>query len=268
MKKLKITQIQFQAKATPQENCIQLQDYYNKALKFKPDLICTPECSNIITNDKKHLFKYTNYQSDCPILKMSKKFAQKNKVYINVGSLLLKKTNQKRLINRSFIINDKGKIKSYYDKIHMFDVNINKNENHKESTSFKPGQKIVITKIKNIKFGLSICYDLRFPSQYRELAKRGSSIILAPSAFTVPSGKAHWEILTRARAIENTVFIIATNMCGTHHTNRKTYGHSVLVNPWGKILNKGLKKSIILNTKIDLKDVLNARNKIPSLKHE
>ena len=121
--------------------------------------------------------------------------------------------------------------------------------------------------IPSINFGLSICYDLRFPNLYRELAKRGAHIILLPAAFTVPSGKAHWEILTRARAIENTVFLIATNMCGTHHTKRKTYGHSVLVSPWGKLLNKGFKKSVILNTNINLKDIFDVRKKIPSLNH-
>ena len=267
MKTLKISQIQFEAKPTPQENCNQLEKFYKKALKFKPDLICTPECSNIITSDKKHLFKFANFQNDCPVLTMTKKFAKKNKVYINIGSLLLKKKNQKKLVNRSFIIDENGKIKSYYDKIHMFDVNINKIEKHKESASFKPGQKIIITKIKKIKFGLTICYDLRFPNLYRELAKRGAQIILSPAAFTVPSGKAHWEILTRARAIENTVFLIATNMCGTHHTKRKTYGHSVLVSPWGKLLNKGFKNSVILNTNINLKDIFDVRKKIPSLNH-
>ncbi len=267
MKSLKISQIQFQARSTPNDNCIQLEKFYKKTLTFNPDLICTPECSNIITNDKKHLFNFTTYQNDCPILNMSKKFAKKNKIYINIGSLLLKKKNQKRLVNRSFVINEEGEIKSYYDKMHMFDVNISKNEKHKESASFKPGHKSVITEIKKIKFGLTICYDLRFPNLYRDLAKRGAQIILSPAAFTVPSGKAHWEILTRARAIENTVFLVATNMCGSHHTNRKTYGHSVLVDPWGKLLNKGYKKSVILNTKINLKDVFDARKKIPSLKH-
>ena len=108
--------------------------------------------------------------------------------------------------------------------------------------------------------GLGRCHAL-------DLAKRGAEVILSPSAFTVPSGKDHWEILTRSRAIENTVFVIATNMCGTHHTRRKTYGHSVLVSPWGKLLNKGFKKSVILNTKIDLEDVSKTRKRIPSLKH-
>ncbi len=268
MKKLKISQIQFEAKPTPQENCNQLEVLYYKALKFKPDLICTPECSNIITNDKKHLYKFVNSQNDCPVINMSKLFAKKNKVHINIGSLLLNEKNQKRLVNRSFLINQYGKIKSYYDKIHMFDVSIDKNEIHKESDSFRPGNKITLTTIKNIKFGFSICYDLRFPNLYRKLAKKGAEVILLPAAFTVPSGEAHWEILTRARAIENNVFLIATNMCGTHHTNRKTYGHSLLVNPWGKLLNKGYKKTIILNTKIYLNEVKTARKKIPSIFHD
>ena len=120
---------------------------------------------------------------------------------------------------------------------------------------------------QNTKFGLSICYDLRFPCLYRELAKKGAEVILSPAAFTVPTGKDHWEILTRARAIENNVFLIATNMCGTHHKNRKTYGHSVLVSPWGKLLNKSFNKSALLNTKINLNEVKEARKKIPSLKH-
>ena len=267
MKNLKISQIQFEAKPTPLENCNQLENFYKKALKFKPDLICTPECSNIITSDKKHLFKFANYQNDCPILNMSKEFAKENNVYINIGSLLLKKKNQKRLVNRSFIIDNKGKIQSFYDKIHMFDVNINKNESHRESDSFKPGKKIKITKIKNTKFGLTICYDLRFPNLYRELAKKGAEVILSPAAFTVPTGKDHWEILTRARAIENNVFLIATNMCGTHHKNRKTYGHSVLVGPWGKLLKRSYNKPALLNTKINLNEVKETRKKIPSLKN-
>ncbi len=268
MKTLKISQIQFEAKSTPQENCNQLEIFYKKAFQYKPDLICTPECSNIITNDNKHLFKFANFQNECPILKMSKKFAKEHNVHINVGSLLLKKKNQKRLVNRSFVIDQNGKIKSYYDKIHMFDVNINSKEMHKESHSFKPGKKITLTKIKNIKFGLTICYDLRFPNLFRELAKKGAEVILSPAAFTVPTGKDHWEILTRARAIENNVFLIATNMCGTHHTKRKTYGHSVLVSPWGKLLKKGFKKQVILNTKIDLNDVVKSRKRIPSLSHD
>ena len=268
MKNLKISQIQFQAKAKPDDNCNQLESYYKKALKFRPDIICTPECSNIITNDKKHLFKFSTYQNECPILNMSKNFAKRHKLFINIGSLLLKVKNENKLINRSFFIDKDGSINSFYDKIHMFDVKISSNEYYKESDSFKPGKKLKSFKFKNTKIGLTICYDLRFPNLFRKLAKKGAELILMPAAFTATTGKDHWEVLVRARAIENNAYIIATNMCGTHHTNRKTYGHSLLVDPWGRVLNRAINKPKILNTTIDLRKVKKDRNKIPSLSHD
>ena len=265
MKKFKISQIQFQAKSTPLENAHILKKFLNKCIKFKPDLICTPECSNIITNDKKHLFKHSTYQSDCPIIEMTKNFSKKNKVNINIGSLLLKIKNNKKLVNRSILINKMGKIQAVYDKMHLFDVNINDNENHRESYSFVKGKKLILSKINGIKIGFTICYDIRFPNIYRNYAKKGAQIILIPAAFTVPTGRAHWEILVKARSIENSIFVVATNMCGTHHTGRKTYGHSLLCNPWGKVLNQGFSKSKVLNTTIDLSEITNSRSQIPSL---
>ena len=234
MKKFKISQIQFQAKATPNQNAELLVKLFNQAQKYKPNLICTPECSNIITHDKKHLFKFATYQNNCPIIKEARIFAKKNKVNINIGSLLLKIKENKKLVNRSILINKEGKIQSIYNKIHLFDVNINTRETHRESHSFIKGDKIIMNKVDGVNIGLTICYDLRFPNLYRQLAKKGAQIILIPAAFTVPTGKAHWETLIRARSIENSVFIVATNMCGTHHSGRKTFGHSVLFDPWGR----------------------------------
>ena len=147
----------------------------------------------------------------------------------------------------------------------MFDVNINKKETHRESDTFEAGNKIVLLDIDKVKIGFTICYDLRFPNLFRKLAKRGAQIILMPAAFTVPSGKAHWEVMIRSRAIENSLFVVATNMCGIHHTNRKTYGHSILVNPWGEIISKSKSKPKILNTKINLDEIQNTRNKIPAI---
>lgn len=265
MKKFKISQIQFQAKSTPEENANLLEKFFIQSKKFNPDLICTPECSNIITNDKSHLFKFATYQENCPIIKKSINFAKKNQVNINLGSLLLKIKNKKKLVNRSILINKKGKIQSTYDKIHLFDVNINAKETHRESHFFIKGNEFILTKIKGIKIGFSICYDLRFPNLYRKLAKSGAQIILIPSAFTIPTGKAHWKTLVKARAIENSIFIVATNMCGTHHSFRKTYGYSMLCNPWGEIINKASTKSKILNSIIDLNEILKVRSKIPSI---
>jgi len=265
MKKFKISQIQFQAQSIPSENADLLENFFMKSIKFNPDLICTPECSNIITNDKNHLFKYTTYQDDCPIIKMTSNFAKKNKININIGSLLLKVKNKKKLVNRSILINKKGDIQCFYDKMHLFDVDINNQESHRESHSFLRGKDIVLTKINGIKIGFSICYDLRFPNLYRSLAKNGAQIILIPAAFTVPTGKVHWEVLVKARAIENSTFVIATNMCGTHHSGRKTYGYSILCNPWGKVIKKAFTKPKILNSKIDLQEINQVRSKIPSI---
>ena len=265
MKTLNISQIQFEAKSTPFKNAEQLQKLFEKTQKFTPNLICTPECSNIITNDINYLRKDTTFENDYPIINMAKLYARENYVNINIGSLLLKIKNQKKLVNRSYFINTKGKIAKTYDKIHMFDVNINKKETHRESDTFQAGSNIVLLNIDKIKIGFTICYDLRFPNLFRKLAKRGAQIILMPSAFTVPSGKAHWEVMLRSRAIENSLFVIGTNMCGIHHTNRKTYGHSILVNPWGEIVAKAKSKPRILNTKINLEEILNARKKIPAI---
>ena len=252
MKNLKISQIQFQAKAKPDDNCNQLESYYKKALKFRPDIICTPECSNIITNDKKHLFKFSTYQNECPILSMSKNFAKRHKLFINIGSLLLKVKNENKLINRSFIIDKNGSINSFYDKIHMFDVKINCKETYFESKFFKPGRELVLVKTPFAKIGLTICYDVRFPYLFSALKNCGADIICVPSAFTVKTGKDHWETLLKARAIENQIFIIAPAQCGQNTSSRKTWGHSVIIDPNGKILCD-------LGNKIDY-DVIQLKN--------
>ena len=265
MNKFKISQIQFQAGDTPNLNAQLLKKYFIKTKKFKPDLICTPECSNIITNDKKYLFNQSTFQKDCPLIFEAKEFAKLHSVNIHLGSLLLKIEGKKKLVNRSLLIDRAGKIKASYDKIHLFDVDINKFETHRESNSFLKGTKMVISSISGVKIGFTICYDLRFPLLYRQLAKKGAQIILIPAAFTVPTGIAHWETLIRARAIENSVFISATNMCGIHHSGRKTYGHSILCDPWGKILKKCSTKPKILNTVINLDMIEKVRKKIPSI---
>ena len=265
MNKFKISQIQFQAADTPNLNAQLLKKYFLKTKIFKPDLICTPECSNIITNDKKYLFNNSTFQKDCPLIFEAKEFAKLHSVNIHLGSLLLKIEGKKKLVNRSILIDRKGKIKASYDKIHLFDVDIDKIETHRESHFFLKGKKLVISSISGVKIGFTICYDLRFPFLYRQLAKKGAQIILIPAAFTVPTGKAHWETLIRARAIENSVFISATNMCGIHHSGRKTYGHSILCDPWGKIQKKCSTKPKILNTVINLDMIEKVRKKIPSI---
>jgi len=266
-KKIKFSLIQIEGKESPYKNAILIKKNLEKTKKFNPDIICLPECSNIITANKSHLFNFATTQKNCPVLSECAKYAKKNHKYISIGSLLLKNKNKKKLLNRSFFINKNGKIVAYYDKIHLFDVNINKNEIHKESKSFYKGSKLIYANTPWGKIGLTICYDIRFPSLYRKLIKKGVKIILVPAAFTVPTGKDHWEVLLRSRAIENTSFIIATGQCGKHHGGRKTYGHSMIVDPWGKIVSKAFSKSKILNSTINIDQVNLVRNVMPSIKH-
>ncbi|MEC7745200.1 MAG: nitrilase-related carbon-nitrogen hydrolase [Pseudomonadota bacterium] len=265
---LKISQLQIQGLEEPVKNSELIKENLLKTIPFNPDIISTPECSNIITSDRAHLFKYATYQSKCPVLDVCLKFAKKYKKIVHIGSLLLKKKNSKKLLNRSFLINKEGKIIDYYDKIHLFDVNINSKEIHRESQSFNKGKKIVVCKIKQVTLGLSICYDIRFPALFRDLTKKGAQIIFIPSAFTVPTGKDHWETLLRTRAIENTVFVVATAQCGRHHNNRKTYGHSMIINPWGKIIRKTTSLPKILNSSINLEEIKVTRLRMPSIYHD
>ena len=264
-KKLKVCLVQIEGKSTPELNSKLLKKILNKSLKFSPDIIFTPECLNVITSNKTHLMKVATTQNNCPVLYECMNFAKENNKFISVGSLLLKKNSSKKLVNRSFFINNKGKIISYYDKIHLFDVKINKNEVHQESKTFIRGKKIVIANSPWGKFGLTICYDIRFPILYRRLAKLGCKFLLVPAAFTIPTGKAHWQILLRSRAIENTCYIIAAAQCGIHHGLRQTYGHSLIVDPWGNNVLEGSTKPGIFSTTLNLELIKSVRTRMPSI---
>ena len=198
-------------------------------------------------------------------LRGSKRLAKKYKKWILVGSLVIK-NGKKKLVNRSILINSKGKIHSYYDKIHMYDVILSKKERYFESRTFVPGKKYQISKLPWGKLGMSICYDLRFPNLYRNLAKKGSLFLSVPSAFTETTGKRHWHSLLKARAIENFCYIFAPAQSGTHYNGRKTFGHSLIISPDGKILKELGKKEGVITASIDPKIAKKLRLTIPSLK--
>ena len=265
--KIKFSLLQFEGKKNLKNNAILIKKLLSKANNYKPDIICLPECSNIITADKLHLFEHAVTQKHCPVLDVCMNFAKKYKKFVSIGSLLLRKKNSSKLLNRSFFINRSGKILNYYDKIHLFDANINNKEVHCESKYFHKGNKVVCTNSPWGKIGLTICYDIRFPNLYRRLVKQGAKIILVPAAFTIPTGKDHWEILLRSRAIENSSFIIATGQCGKHHAGRTTYGHSMIIDPWGKIIAKSSFRPKIINAIIDINKINQARSKISSINY-
>ena len=164
------------------------------------------------------------------------------------------------------MINSSGKIVCKYDKIHMFDVNISKDESYQESKIFTKGKNIVTAKLPWGRIGMSICYDLRFPALYRKLCLKGASMISIPAAFTRPTGKSHWRTLIKARAIENLSFVFAPAQCGINSSTRKTYGHSMIVSPWGEVIAEMNGKPGIILAKIDISEVSKARKKIPSYK--
>ena len=238
----------------------------NKAIDLGSDIIALPECATAIQGDPLNTIKLAKTQSENISLKILKEIAKTNSVHILIGSLPIKTNN--KITNRSFLIGPNGKTLYKYDKIHMFDVNLPNGESYKESDTYSPGSKAVLAKVKLqkiIKIGMTICYDLRFPKLFQDLAINGAEIITVPSAFSKNTGKLHWHTLLRARAIETGCFIIAPAQTGTHCKGRKTYGHSLIISPWGRIIADAKKETNLINAKINLDIVKEARLAIPNL---
>ncbi len=235
-----------------------------KAVKQNADFILTPEVSSKMSLNKKKLLKTATSMHKDFYLKGVKDLALRYKKWILIGSLILK-ISKNKLVNRSILISPKGKIKCYYDKIHMYDAKLSSKEKYFESKLFKSGNKIKITNLPWGKLGLSICYDLRFPGMYKKMSKRGAIFISIPSAFTETTGKKHWHTLLKARAIENFSYIFAPGQAGKHCNGRKTYGHSLVVSPDGEILKELGKKEGVITVKIKPNLVKKLRKTIPSV---
>tara|TARA_B100000780_G_scaffold270579_1_gene230540 strand:- start:2923 stop:3717 length:795 start_codon:yes stop_codon:yes gene_type:complete len=234
-----------------------------KAIKQKSDFIITPENSALFGLKKKELNKIaTSMQKDFYLTEI-KKFAKQYKKWILVGSVSIKEN--KKIKNRSVLINPKGKIQTYYDKIHMYDAILSKKEKYFESETFTSGKILKTVKLPWGKLGLSICYDIRFPNMYRKLSKKGSLFISVPSSFTKTTGEKHWHSLLKARAIENFSYIFAPGQTGTHWNGRKTFGHSMIVSPDGKILKELKKGNGVITAIIDPNMSKILRKAIPSL---
>ncbi len=259
-------------------SCIQLRSNNNiiynlnkttklieKAVRQKTDFICTPEVSSNFSLKKKELLKICTSMKNDIYLNGVRKLAKKHKKWILIGSLIIK-ISKNKLVNRSVLIDKNGRIRTYYDKIHMYDVVLSKKEKYFESKSFYPGKKIKTFNLPWGKIGLSICYDLRFPNLYRKLSKSGSLFLSVPSAFTETTGKKHWHSLLRARAIENFCYIFAPAQGGTHYNGRKTFGHSLIVSPDGKIIKELKKSEGVITAYINPNESKKFRLKIPSLK--
>jgi predicted amidohydrolase len=233
-----------------------------KAIKQKSDFIITPETSSLFGLNKKQLLRAATVMKKDFYLNGIQELAKKYKKWI-LTCILTKEKN--KIKNRSVLINTKGLIVTHYDKIHMYDVVLSKKEKYFESKTFSSGTSLKIASLPWGKLGLSICYDVRFPNMFRKLSKKGSLFISVPSAFTETTGKKHWHSLLKARAIENFCYIFASAQHGTHWNGRKTYGHSLIVSPDGKILKELKKGTGVITVNIDPNVSKILRKKIPSL---
>ncbi len=202
-----------------------------------------------------------------PALAAFRDLAHETGVWLLIGSLAIKAADG-RVANRSLLVDPQGLIVARYDKIHMFDVDLGSGENYRESATIAPGETAMLADTPWGPIGLSVCYDLRFPHLYRRLAQQGAAYLSIPAAFTRTTGRAHWHILQRARAIENGAFVFAPAQCGTHAEGRQTYGHSLIVDPWGTVLADAGEEPGLILAEIDPEQVTEARRRVPSLTHD
>lgn len=230
------------------------------------DLICLPEFFSFLNLNEEGLDVAPFRESEHPTLAAFQELSLKLQVWILLGSIAIYDSQGKKR-NRSILLNPRGEIEVRYDKIHMFDVNLPNGEVYRESDVFSPGNKAVTASLPWGELGLTVCYDLRFPHLYRSLAHAGADVISVPAAFTRTTGQAHWHVMLRSRAIETGAYVVAPCQYGDHG-RAKTYGHSLIIDPWGRILADGGEDRGYIIAEVDVEEVKNARRMIPALEHD
>ena len=262
----KAAMIQMRSGLNPAANIDAAVRLIGEAKSAGADYALTPEMTNILAAKREQLFAAVVEEERDASLATVRELARKLGIYIHIGSLAIRLSND-RAANRSFLIDPKGDIAARYDKIHMFDVDLADGESYRESRNYRPGELAVLADLPWGRLGLTVCYDLRFPALYRALAEAGAIMLAIPSAFTKQTGDAHWHVLMRSRAIENGCFVFAAAQGGKHENGRETYGHSLVVDPWGHIIAEGSTEPGIVMAEIDPAEVAKARARIPSLQH-
>jgi len=237
-----------------------------RAAKGGAQYVQTPENTGIMELKPELVLAAAESEGKSALLAWAKARARDFGIWLHVGSIAIK-LDQTRVANRSYLIDPKGRVAARYDKLHMFDVDLAGGESYRESQYFRPGAKAVLADLPFGRLGLSICYDLRFPSLYRALAAAGAELIAIPAAFTKQTGEAHWHVLTRARAIETGAFVLAATQGGLHENGRSTFGHSIIVSPWGEILAEAGEEPGVIFADLDLAASEEARARIPAIKH-
>jgi|TARA_B110000908_G_scaffold120958_1_gene141771 predicted amidohydrolase len=262
--------LQLNASDDPSENLLQTLAMVRQAASDAAEFVFTPEVTNCLSTSRSRQNDVLRHQADDQTLAALCNLARELYISISIGSLAVKTDDADgRFANRSFWINPMGEIIGQYDKIHMFDVQISEAEIYRESAGYRPGKKAVVAETALGKVGMAICYDMRFPLLANALAQAGSEILLYPAAFSPITGAAHWHSLLRSRAIETGCYVIAAAQTGTHPTSgpkaRSTYGHSLVVDPWGKVILDAGMDAGVYAFEIEMKNVARARQKVPSL---
>jgi predicted amidohydrolase len=258
--------IQMRSGRTPRANIDAAVKLIGEAKAAGAGYVQTPEMTNIMEVRREALFGAIMSEEEDPSLAALRETARSHRLWLHVGSLAIKVSPDKAA-NRSILIAPDGEIAARYDKIHMFDVDLAGGESYRESRSYRPGDVAIAANLPWGRLGLTVCYDLRFPALYRALAEAGASFLAIPSAFTRQTGEAHWHVLIRARAIENTCYVLAAAQGGRHENGRETYGHSLVVDPWGRVLAEGGEEPGVVMAEIALAEIAAARKRIPSLQH-
>jgi len=230
-------------------------------------MLFTPEMSGLLDRDRARAASNLRLPEEDPVLAAVREAAAKAGIWVHLGSLAVRRADEPRLANRAFLIDDAGAVRATYDKLHLFDVDLPTGESWRESAAYAPGEAAVVAQTPVGPLGLSICYDLRFPDLFRALTDAGAKVIAIPAAFTVPTGEAHWHVLMRARAIEAGVFVVAAAQAGHHEDGRETYGHSLVVGPWGEVLLDMGSEPGLAFAEIDLAEVDRVRARVPALDH-
>jgi deaminated glutathione amidase len=264
--KFRVGLIQMRTGCTPQPNLDTAAKLIGEAKSAGADYVQTPEMTNIMEINREKFFGAIVEEEADTGLAMFRELARALGIYVHVGSLAIKVSADKAA-NRAFLIDPKGEIAARYDKIHMFDVDLANGESYRESRNYRAGELAVVNDLPWGRLGLTVCYDLRFPALFRALAEAGASFLAIPSAFTKQTGEAHWHILNRARAIENGCFVLAAAQGGKHENGRETFGHSLVIDPWGRVLAEGGTEPGVIMAEIDPAEVVAARSKVPSLQH-
>lgn len=238
-----------------------------EAASGEADYVQTPEVTTLMELERERLFAAARLEEDDPALRHFQALAKELAIWLHIGSMVVR-AGADKLANRSFLISPRGRVAARYDKIHMFDVDLPNGESYRESANYEPGREAVVADLPWGMLGLTVCYDLRFPHLHRALAQAGARFLAVPAAFTRLTGEAHWHTLLKARAIETQCFVFAAAQGGRHEHGRETFGHSLIVSPWGQVLAEGGVHPSVIFADVELGTIEDVRTRVPSLQHD